>query len=79
MMADGMQVFSPIAHSHGIAAFGLPGDWRYWEKYDRWFLARCDVLVVLLLDGWNQSVGIEDEIRIAVELGKSIEYREVTG
>lgn len=74
MMRAGRFVFSPIAHTHPIAAFGLPGDWAYWEQYDRAMLARCSELIVLMLDGWRESKGVQAEIGIAASLGKPVSY-----
>ncbi len=51
MMRAGMHIFSPIAHAYPISRHGLPGDWAYWEAYDRSMLARCDELIVLRLPG----------------------------
>ena len=31
-------------------------------------------MVVLMLDGWRESVGVAAEIRIAGELGKPVRY-----
>ena len=74
LMRSGQHVFSPIAHSHPIATYGLPTDWSYWEAYGRWHLERCDEVLVLMLDGWQVSVGVAAEIAIATELGKAVEY-----
>ena len=35
LMKGGQFVFSPIAHRHPIAEFGLPGGWEFWERFDR--------------------------------------------
>ena len=67
-------VFSPIAHGHPIAEHGLPTDWKYWERHDREQLEHCNKVVVLMLDGWRESVGVQAEIRIACELGKPVRY-----
>jgi hypothetical protein len=74
LMRCGQPVFSPIAHSHCICTYGLPTDWRFWEPLDRHLLARCDEVVVLMLDGWRESVGVQAEIRIAAECGKPVRY-----
>ena len=74
LLHAGRVVFSPIAHSHPLAQHGLPGNWQFWERYDRAFLERCDEVVVLMLDGWQESVGVQAEIRIARELGKPVRY-----
>lgn len=74
MMQDGQQVFSPIAHTHPIAEFGLPKGWEYWEKFDRWFIERCTKLVVLVLPGWEDSKGVRAEMGIAIECGIPVAY-----
>jgi hypothetical protein len=67
-------VFSPIAHSHSIAKYGLPVDWSFWEAQDRRLLQACDEVWVLMLDGWCESVGVQAEIRIAQTLGKPVRF-----
>ncbi len=74
LMRSGMLIFSPIAHTHGIALHGLPGGWDYWERYDRWMLSRCVSMLVLRLDGWDSSQGVAAESALAEELGKRVEY-----
>ena len=74
MMQSGKLVFSPIAHTHPIAAFGLPGDWAFWQAYDRAMLERCDELAVLQLDGWEESIGVQAEIAIAKELNLPVRF-----
>lgn len=82
LMRSGHMVFSPIAHSHPIAMHGLPTTWDFWERVDREYLRRCDELVVLTLDGWKQSRGVQAEVRIAGDLGKPVRHlapEEATG
>jgi nucleoside 2-deoxyribosyltransferase len=74
LLLAGEPVISPIAHSHPLVEHGLPADWTFWQHYDRDLLARCDAVVVLTLDGWETSVGVREEIRIARELGKPVRY-----
>lgn len=75
MMREGVLVFSPIAHSHGIAAYGLPGSWEFWREFDLAFLRACDAVVVMTLDGWQESKGIAAELAEAVAMGLPISYR----
>jgi len=78
LMASGDVVFSPIAHSHSIAAQSdLPGSWEFWEQQDRAFLAASSKLVVAMMPGWAESKGVTAEIAIAKELGIPVEYMEV--
>ena len=74
MMRRGELVFSPIAHTHPIAAYDLPGDWAFWRRYDRAMLERCDELAVLQLDGWEESIGVKAEIAIAKDLNLPVRF-----
>jgi hypothetical protein len=74
LLRHGFMVFSPVVHSHPLVAFGLPSDWTFWERADREHLTRCDEVLVLTLDGWEQSIGLAAEIEIAKELGKPFRY-----
>lgn len=75
LMRKGFTIFSPISQNHPIAVeCGLPTDWEYWEKFDHDFISCCNKLIVLKLPGWNESVGVASEIRIATEMGLDIEY-----
>lgn len=74
MMRAGSHVLSPIAHTHPIALYGLPKEWAFWEEYDAGILAMCSEMVVLMLDGWEESVGIAAEVKIAEGLGMRISY-----
>jgi hypothetical protein len=77
LMRVGIHVFSPISHTHPIAQVGeLPLDWSFWEAYDRAVLQCCSKLIVLKLHGWEHSVGVKAEVKIAKELGLPVEYME---
>lgn len=77
LMKAGTHVFSPISHTHPIALVGdLPTGWDYWAAYDRLMLSACEKLVVLMLDGWRESTGVQAEIDIAKELGMEIVFIE---
>ena len=71
---EGHIVFSPIAHTHPIAWYGLPKGFDFFERFDRKMLEVCDELCVFQLPGWNDSKGVMSEIRIANELGMPISY-----
>lgn len=75
LMRNGLKVFSPISHTHPIAsACDLPLEWEYWEQFDRLFISISHRFYVLMLDGWKESKGIEEELKIADELGLQIEF-----
>jgi len=56
LFTKGHMVFSPISHTHPIALAGdLPGNWEFWEAYDRTMIEWCDQVWVLAIEGWNES------------------------
>jgi hypothetical protein len=74
-MNEGNIVFSPISHSHHIAAQNdLENGWDYWKKFDESFIEWCDVVVVVMLNGWKKSKGVNAEINIALKDCKPVEY-----
>jgi hypothetical protein len=77
LLLAGRTVYSPIAHSHPLVEHGVPTDWSFWERQDRAMLACCGELMVLMLDGWDQSAGVREEICIAREMGKPVQFVEV--
>jgi hypothetical protein len=52
----------------------LASAWSFWQQIDREHLRRCDEVVVLMLDGWDRSVGVREEVCIARELGKPVRF-----
>ena len=76
LMEQGHVVFSPIAHSHGIARFIESHDHDFWMKQDLEFLHYADELIILTLPGWKESKGVLHEIRVAAKWGLPIEYME---
>lgn len=79
LLRAGLIVFSPIVHSHALVEHGLPTEWKFWEQMDRACLERSDILMVLMLEGWRASVGVQAEIAIARELRKTVSYLEAQG
>lgn len=69
-----LYTFSPIAYNHPMCSFDLPGDWPFWEEYDKAFIDHSDGLIVLTLDGWDKSVGVKAEIEYSKEIGIPVYY-----
>lgn len=77
LMKQGYLIFSPIAHSHSIAEMcELPTNWEYWSAHDHAMLSNCEKLIVLKLDGWDKSVGVAAEVKIAEEMGIPVDYMD---
>jgi Domain of unknown function (DUF1937) len=51
---------------------GRPGGGDLWRRLDRHYLACCDEVVVLMLDGGQESAGVQAEIALAPKLGKPV-------
>ncbi|MSQ96815.1 MAG: DUF1937 family protein [Gemmataceae bacterium] len=76
LVQAGRVVFAPVVHSHPLVEFGVPTDWAFWQQTDQRFLEQCDEVVILMLDGWRESVGVEAEIEIARAFGKPTRFLE---
>jgi hypothetical protein len=75
LLNEGHLVFSPITLCHPIAKrCSIPGNWEFWEEFDRNFIEWADEIWILMLDGWEESIGVNAEIKIANELGKLVRY-----
>lgn len=76
LMSRGIYVFSPIAHSHGIAKHGGINalDHAFWLDQDRTLQDDCDALVIAQFTGWDLSDGIKAEFAHAMLRGQPIHY-----
>ena len=69
MLNSGYQVFSPIVYCMPMAQrFNMPGDAQHWAKFNIEFLRNSEAMFLLQLPGWDQSKGIQLELRIAKTL-----------
>lgn len=68
------KAYSPIAHTHGIAVHGNldPLDHDIWLNFDEAMMERCDAIMVARLPGWEESRGVQYEIKRFAEMGKPI-------
>lgn len=75
---QGFTVFSPITHSHPMAAVNpdLPGDLSFWGPRNSHFLDHSCKMVVLKLPGWERSAGVQAEIAFCEDNGIPVEYSE---
>lgn len=74
LLREGQVVFSPVVYGHTLTARGLPGGWDFWQRHDREHLGHCSQVLVLMLDGWRESEGVQAELAIAAALGKPVRY-----
>ena len=79
LMLDNKFVYAPIVHCHPLAPYYVPTDWAFWEHHARWHIERCNEVLVYALDGWDESVGVQAEIKIALALHKPVRYQAPLG
>lgn len=64
-------VYSPIVHCHELAKrHELPKDFEFWMHYNRHMVVRADVLYVLCAEGWEKSIGVYEEMKLALAMDK---------
>ena len=52
----------------------LPINWDYWKDYCFSFIDRSDIFCVIMLDGWQESVGVKEELEYAKSKNIKIIY-----
>ena len=76
LIKQGHIVFSPITMTHPIdvvlagEAATLGSD--FWVSFDEAFMDMCSEIVVLTLEGWERSSGIQREIAYFKAQGKPV-------
>lgn len=72
---EGRVIYAPISSCHHIAIkHGLPRVYKFWEKMCEVFIGASDRVILICLPGWEISVGVAAELKLAKELGLGIEY-----
>lgn len=72
----GYVLFSPIVYCHQFKIdFGFAGDADFWAEFNLAILHRCKQMWVLQLTGWQQSVGVQNELAWAKALDIPVIYR----
>jgi hypothetical protein len=74
LILSGVNVYSPIAHTHPIGLYGGMDilDLAIWLPFDEIMMDRCDSLIVAHMAGWRESRGIAHEIDFFERAGKPI-------
>jgi hypothetical protein len=72
---EGRIVYAPISACHNISSkYGMPSTFEFWKKMCFEFLGAAHKLIVVKLPGWERSVGVIAELKLAKQLGIEIEY-----
>ncbi|HET8688460.1 MAG TPA: DUF1937 family protein [Methanosarcina sp.] len=73
----GLHVTTPLFMHELCLRRPMPGDYAFWQTYCLNLLKRCDRLIVLKLEGWEESKGVKEEIRYCIENNIPYEFFEV--
>ena len=76
LLSNGIPVFCPISHGHGIQNAGttLPHTYDVWLNLDDYFLDMCEGVIVCQMPGIEKSKGVAYEVGFARALGKPVIY-----
>ncbi len=74
LLKNDIFVFSPISYNAPWEDYNLPHTFSFWENFDKTFVERCDTILVLTLPGWNESIGVAEEIKYAASLNIPINF-----
>lgn len=78
LMKEGKNVYSPVLHSHALYDC-LPRGWEFWKRPSLAMVELCSDFYILQIHGWDESVGVMDEWRRAVDLKKTVKYLRQIG
>jgi hypothetical protein len=75
LIKQGYMLITPIEMCHNLAQnYDLPRGYEYWKERDRLLVSKCDGVIVCIMDGWKESIGVTDEIAYARSLGREVLY-----
>jgi hypothetical protein len=78
LINDGYMLIEPIASCADKSnKYKLPGGYTYWQHRDRKLIERCDGVIVVKMEGWEESTGVNDELAYAGELGLPVHTLEL--
>jgi hypothetical protein len=73
LLRHGLTVISPVVYTHGISRqFDLPRDCLSWRKLDNTLLVACSYMIVYMIEGWEESEGVEYERQSYRSAGKPV-------
>ena len=78
LVRDGIMAISPITYGDALLKVRkLPSDYAFWNTFCLSLLSKCYKMIVYKIDGWEESIGVKDEIRYCLENNIEVEYIEV--
>ena len=75
IVSEGLVAISPITYGHTLVGFkSMRTDWEFWTNFCLSLLSKCDSMHVLMIEGWDKSRGVAEEIEYAKENNIPIHY-----
>jgi nucleoside 2-deoxyribosyltransferase len=75
LIRKGYHLVTPIEMCHNISKrYIFPTGYRFWERRDRALIQHCDGIIICLMPGWEDSIGVTDELRYSRKLKKSVRF-----
>jgi hypothetical protein len=72
---SGAHVYSPIAHWHPIAiSYRMPTNHLYYKDMNKEMITLSSGVWILMLPEWNESKGVQEEIKFAQSIGRKVTY-----
>lgn len=79
LIERGLLLIEPIASCHDKSLkYKLPTGYEYWKTRDRALIKKSDGVIVAMMDGWKESIGVTDEVEYATSLDKPILFLNPT-
>lgn len=73
LILEGYTVIEPIGSCFDKSLkYDMPGGYEYWQKRDRKYISLCDGIIIVTMKGWEESIGVSDEISYARNKNKEI-------
>ena len=76
LIKAGLVVFCPIAMTHTADQMNNRMYPNFWYEFDKAFIQNMSQLFILKLQGWEKSIGLQEEIKTAIERRVPITYLE---
>lgn len=76
LLAEGKSCISAVVFGHPIIKLNnnVRVDWQDWKELCTTLIISSTQLHVLMLDGWENSIGVKEEIKLAEQLKIKVLY-----
>jgi hypothetical protein len=79
LMKKGTFTVSPLLKHYIVHHADLPTDWNFWQNYSYALMCAVDQMIVVMIEGWAESVGVQAEIEMAKRFDIPIIYVNEAG